>query len=79
MRRGRPGCSARYAAAVNGPEDTTSTDRGDDGRAVEFDVEDAPLLPEQTGDDTDRGWGDWSWSNDDRLIGDRPPHWDQGH
>lgn len=45
-------------------------------RAQERD--DAPVLPEQTRDDTDRGWGGgWSRdSNDERLLADRPPHWD---
>ncbi len=46
----------------------------DDERTVHFD-DDVPLLPEQTGDDTDRGWGERSRSNDDRLLDDRPPHW----
>jgi hypothetical protein len=48
----------------------------DDGRTVDFAVEDAPLLPDQTGDDTGPEWGDRSWSNDERLLDDRPPHWD---
>lgn len=47
----------------------------DGERTVDLDAEDAPLLPEQTRDDTDRGWGDRDASNDDRLIEDRPPHW----
>lgn len=46
-------------------------------RTVDFDNEEAPILPEQTRDDTERGWdyrgGDDS--NDDRLLEDRPPHW----
>lgn len=55
------------------------TGGSDDDRVVELDDE-APVLPDQTSDDTDRGWGtsawaDQSWSNDDRLIEDRPPHW----
>lgn len=47
----------------------------DDERVVIFD-EDPPVLPEQTADDTDRGWGERESGNDDRLIEDRPPHWD---
>ncbi len=46
-------------------------------RTVDFDSEESPLLPEQTRDDTERGWG-YSGvenSNDDRLLEDRPPHW----
>ena len=45
-------------------------------RTVEFESEEAPLLPEQTRDDTERGWGRQDESNDDRLLADRPPHWD---
>lgn len=51
-------------------------ERDADGqRTVDFDPEDAPLLPEQTRDDTERGWGEIDTSNDDRLLDDRPPHW----
>lgn len=43
---------------------------------VELDDE-VPVLPEQTSDDTDQGWGDWGSSNNDaRLLEERPPHWD---
>jgi hypothetical protein len=42
---------------------------------VELD-EELRVLPEQTDDDTDRGWGEWASSNDDRLLDERPPHWD---
>jgi hypothetical protein len=45
-------------------------------RTVDFDVEETPILPEQTVDDTERGWGEQDDSNDDRLIEDRPPHWE---
>lgn len=34
------------------------------------------LLPESTEDDTDTGWGELRRSNDDRLLAERPPHWD---
>jgi hypothetical protein len=46
-------------------------------RTVDFESEEAlPLLPEQTRDDTERGWGfGGDDSNDDRLLEDRPPHW----
>ncbi|GAB3676154.1 hypothetical protein GCM10027589_46300 [Actinocorallia lasiicapitis] len=48
----------------------------DDERPVELDDEPA-ILPDQTSDDLDRGWGDWRAddSNDDRLREDVPPHW----
>lgn len=47
----------------------------DDDRYVEFE-EDAPVLPTQTTDDTNRGWGEVPAENDERLLEDRPPHWD---
>jgi hypothetical protein len=38
--------------------------------------DDEAPLPEQTSDDTDRGWGDDpDDSNDERLQQERPPHW----
>lgn len=39
---------------------------------------DEDVLPEQTSDDTDRGWGqhdDDELSDDERLIREKPPHW----
>jgi hypothetical protein len=55
---------------LDGPE------RDADGeRTVDLDAEEAPLLPEQTRDDTRGGWGEGEDSNDDRLLEDRPPHW----
>jgi hypothetical protein len=47
----------------------------DGERVVDFEPEEAPLLPEQTRDDTERGWGEADYSNDERLYEDRPPHW----
>jgi hypothetical protein len=44
-------------------------------REVDFDSEDAPILVDQTRDDTARGWGEPDYGNDERLIEDRPPHW----
>jgi hypothetical protein len=38
--------------------------------------DDQEILPDQTGDDTDRGWGERADSNDERLVEDRPPHWE---
>jgi hypothetical protein len=38
--------------------------------------EDTPLLPSQSRDDTDAGWGEYGDDDhDDRLLRDRPPHW----
>jgi hypothetical protein len=38
--------------------------------------DDRPILPSQTRDDTEAGWGERHESNDDRLLADRPPHWE---
>lgn len=39
-------------------------------------VDDAPLIPSRSADDSDSGWGDERTdSNDDRLLRDVPPHW----
>ena len=41
---------------------------------------DDELLPDQTTDDTDRGWGEHpddpdGLTDDERLIREKPPHW----
>ncbi len=37
-----------------------------------------PILPEQSRDDTDAGWGEPETPDDDtRLRGERPPHHDR--
>ncbi|WP_179271342.1 hypothetical protein [Actinomadura meyerae] len=48
----------------------------DDERPVELD-DDLEILPDQTSDDTDVGWGEWRGAGDDdsRLLEERPPHW----
>jgi hypothetical protein len=36
-----------------------------------------PILPTQSSEDTDVGWGDYrDRDDDDHLLRDRPPHWD---
>lgn len=53
------------------------TGAGLDGeRIVDLVEDDFVVLPEQSTDDTDLGWGERSGSNDERLLADRPPHWD---
>lgn len=49
----------------------------DDLRTVDLSEDGPEILPDQTSDDTDLGWGEWrdSGGNDDRLLEDRPPHW----
>lgn len=46
----------------------------DDERVVELDDE-LEILPDQTYDDTDTGWGEWRGDDDSRLLEERPPHW----
>jgi hypothetical protein len=37
-----------------------------------------PVLPEQSREDTDADWGEYTEPDDDeRLRRDRPPHWDE--
>ncbi|MFI7076145.1 MULTISPECIES: hypothetical protein [unclassified Micromonospora] len=50
--------------------------RRDDDRAVDLSDDDFVVLPEQSTDDTDRGWGERAGGNDDWLLAERPPHWD---
>lgn len=43
--------------------------------------DDQPILPDSTSDDTDSGWGERAYDpggfdNDDRLLRERPPHWE---
>lgn len=46
----------------------------DDDREVDIDDE-LTILPDQTRDDTDAGWGEPPRDNDSRLLEDRPPHY----
>jgi hypothetical protein len=48
----------------------------DEDRTVVFADDDLPVLPDQTRDDTDRGWGEDHQGNDRRLLDERPPHWE---
>jgi hypothetical protein len=58
--------SRRYAAHVG---------MYDEDREVQL-TEEFVILPDQTSDDTDRGWGERTERNDERLLAERPPHWD---
>ena len=42
-----------------------------------YDDGDDEVLPDQTSDDTDRGWGERPDDTDDeeRLLREKPPHW----
>jgi hypothetical protein len=49
----------------------------DDERPVELADDDLVILPDQTSDESELGWGGYSSNDDDdaRLLEDRPPHW----
>ncbi|MEU6035124.1 MULTISPECIES: hypothetical protein [Actinomadura] len=47
----------------------------DDERVVDLADDELEILPDQTTDDTDTGWGEWRGDDDSRLLDDRPPHW----
>jgi hypothetical protein len=56
-----------------------SAGRGpDDERPVDLSDDDLEILPDQTSDDTDTGWGEWrggAGDDDARFLEERPPHW----
>ncbi len=66
----RPGASRVIVRAVE-----EHPYRPDDEREVPL-VDEEPILPDQTRDDTDAGWGERSRGNEDRLLDERPPHWE---
>jgi hypothetical protein len=57
------------------PDDIGSRD-GADGPVLPHEPG-VPVMPVQSSEDTDVGWGDYAEpDDDDRFIRDRPPHWD---
>jgi hypothetical protein len=66
---GQPGRPGRVRLPGVNPE------RPDDERVVDL-SDDDPILPEVTVDETDAGWGERSSDNDERLLDERPPHWE---
>jgi len=67
-------------ATSNGwaPTDSSGRASTDEDREVGFGdfTDELVILPDETTDDTDAGWGEQRSGNDDRLLADRPPHWD---
>jgi len=55
------------------PDENRVVDLSDDADGA---VDDEPVLPASTRDDTDAGWGERPRDNVDWLIEQRPPHWD---
>ena len=39
--------------------------------------DDFDVLPDTTSAEPGEGWGEADDSNDDRLVEERPPHWDE--
>ncbi|WP_212829003.1 hypothetical protein [Polymorphospora rubra] len=66
--------SARVVDGAAGTEPAEMRIDADD-RTVELGDDELVVLPEQSSDDTDRGWGERPSSNDDRLLAERPPHY----
>ncbi|AVT30118.1 hypothetical protein C6361_12100 [Plantactinospora sp. BC1] len=60
---------------MSGTEQQHSTSGGRDDERPVRSTGDRRMPPEQSVDDTDRGWGERPDSNDERLLADRPPHW----
>ncbi len=49
----------------------------DELRPVDLFDDGLPVLPDQTADDTDHGWGEWRGDDGvSHLLEERPPHWD---
>jgi hypothetical protein len=67
---------------MNMPPDVEPKQPDDDAHVDADDAPTAPVLPTpapltQSREDTDVGWGDYrERDDDDRLVRDRPPHWD---
>jgi hypothetical protein len=47
----------------------------DDERYVDLFDDDVEILPDQTRDDTDIGWGERPADDDAGRFDERPPHW----
>ena len=63
--------------AARGDRDNTPTPTGPAPLTASAPIAPAPILPTQSREDTDVGWGDYAERDDnDRLLRDRPPHWD---
>ena len=67
------------------PSDTAPEQPDDDAHVDADDADDAPAASvrptpaplTQSREDTDVGWGEYrERDDDDRLLRDRPPHWD---
>jgi hypothetical protein len=72
-----PGPPARRKGRITMPQDDTAPEAPvPPAPAVPAPAVPAPAVPTQSSEDTDIGWGDYAEQDDDRLLGDRPPHWE---
>jgi hypothetical protein len=65
--------------APDQPDDAAHGDADDESAssAPSAPLRATPVLPAQSREDTDVGWGEYrEHDDDDRLLRDRPPHWD---
>ena len=75
----KPGEVAMNMPTDTGPEqpDGDARTEADAAPAAAAPVAPTPILPTQSREDTDVGWGDYrDRDDDDHLLRDRPPHWD---
>jgi hypothetical protein len=77
-RQATPGRGRLAAVATSNGTESGGWGPTDDEREVSFAdfTDELVVLPDHTSDDTDAAWGERSSGNDDRLLADRPPHWD---
>jgi hypothetical protein len=64
--------------AVSKPTGRSGRDEAADKGEAAAKQDAAPVIPEQTSDDTDSGGGDWreaTTEDDERYLRERPPHW----
>ena len=66
---------ADVAKAPPGYAPSVADPRDEDHREVDL-AEELVILPDTTTDDTDAGWGERRLDNDERLLAERPPHWE---
>jgi hypothetical protein len=64
------------SAPASAPQATPATTVTDTAATPPARDATGPVLSEQSPEDTDAAWGEYPDSATDRLLRDRPPHWD---
>jgi hypothetical protein len=74
---GTPADSSSPAPSATPVDSVASADPGGpaSGPAPVIAPVGGPLLPDQSREDTDAAWGEYTGRDDDLLYRDRPPHW----